>query len=51
MPKRKINITYANDTEAIIEGTIGTDGRFTLPQTLRKNFKANTQVRITIEKI
>ena len=49
MPKREINILYANGKSVILEGTVGIDYRISIPKQLRKIIKPHSLVRITIE--
>jgi len=49
MPKREINILFANGKTIILEGTVGNDYRFSIPKQLRKIINPNCKVKITIE--
>jgi len=49
MPKREINILYANGKSVILEGTVGIDYRISIPKQFRKIIKPHSLVRITIE--
>jgi hypothetical protein len=49
MPKREINILHANEKSIILEGTVGTDYRISIPKQLRKIIKPQSLVKITIE--
>lgn len=49
MPKRQVVIRHANHSTFILEGTIGTDYRFSVPKQLRANIPPNAKVEITIK--
>jgi len=49
MPKRHIAILHANGKTFVLEGTVGSDYRFTIPIQLRQNIKPDSKVKVTIE--
>jgi len=50
MPKGKFKILKADDEIIILEATIGTDYRFSIPTSIRDLIDPREKVRITIEK-
>lgn len=49
MPRREISILHANGKTFILEGTVGSDYRFSIPKQLRRIINPNSKVKITLE--
>lgn len=51
MPKRATKIIHATEETIILETTVGTDYRLSIPKAIRHQLKPTDKVQITVKKL